>query len=77
MAAVAAFRKLPEAASLAAANKRIQNILKQAGDKVPEGVDDSKKLSTRARCESRLSCRLWLLPALRGGSGSADLAQGL
>ncbi len=29
--AVAAFRELPEAASLAAANKRIQNILRQAG----------------------------------------------
>jgi len=39
--AVDAFRKLPEAASLAAANKRIQNILKQAGDAVPAKVDES------------------------------------
>jgi glycyl-tRNA synthetase beta chain len=39
--AVDAFRKLPEAASLAAANKRIQNILKQAADAVPAKVDDS------------------------------------
>jgi glycyl-tRNA synthetase beta chain len=39
--AVDAFRKLPEAASLAAANKRIQNILKQAGDAVPAKVDDT------------------------------------
>jgi len=39
--AVDAFRKLPEAASLAAANKRIQNILKQAGDVVPAKVDDT------------------------------------
>jgi glycyl-tRNA synthetase beta chain len=39
--AVDAFRKLPEAASLTAANKRIQNILKQAGDDVPSRVDDS------------------------------------
>lgn len=39
--AVNAFRKLPEAASLAAANKRIQNILKQAEDAVPARVDDS------------------------------------
>jgi glycyl-tRNA synthetase beta chain len=39
--AVDAFRKLPEAASLAAANKRIQNILKQADDAVPAKVDDS------------------------------------
>ncbi|MDX1432012.1 MAG: glycine--tRNA ligase subunit beta [Gammaproteobacteria bacterium] len=39
--AVHAFRQLPEAASLAAANKRIQNILKQAGDGIPGQVDDS------------------------------------
>jgi glycyl-tRNA synthetase beta chain len=39
--AVDAFRKLPEAASLAAANKRIQNILKQAADAVPAKVDDT------------------------------------
>ena len=39
--AVDAFRKLPEAASLATANKRIQNILKQAQDTVPAKVDDS------------------------------------
>jgi len=39
--AVDAFRKLPEAASLASANKRIQNILKQAQDAVPTRVDDS------------------------------------
>jgi glycyl-tRNA synthetase beta chain len=39
--AVDAFRKLPEAASLAAANKRIQNILKQAEDAVPAKVDDT------------------------------------
>jgi glycyl-tRNA synthetase beta chain len=39
--AVDAFRKLPEAASLAAANKRIQNILKQAADAVPAKVDES------------------------------------
>jgi glycyl-tRNA synthetase beta chain len=39
--AVDTFRKLPEAASLAAANKRIQNILKQATDVVPARVDDT------------------------------------
>ena len=39
--AVNAFRKLPQAASLAAATKRIQNILKQAEDAVPARVDDS------------------------------------
>ena len=39
--AVVAFRNLPEASSLAAANKRIRNILKKAGDKLPESVDHS------------------------------------
>lgn len=39
--AVDAFRKLPEADSLAAANKRIQNILKQAADAIPARVDDT------------------------------------
>jgi len=39
--AVDAFRKLPEAASLAAANKRIQNILKQAEDAVPSRIDEN------------------------------------
>ncbi len=38
LAAVAAFRRLPEAAALAAANKRIQNLLKKAGE-VGGGID--------------------------------------
>jgi glycyl-tRNA synthetase beta chain len=37
--AVEAFRHLPEAESLAAANKRIRNILRKAADTVPEDVD--------------------------------------
>jgi len=43
--AVAAFRRLPEAESLAAANKRIRNILRQAGDlaPVPEGYQPSEE----------------------------------
>ena len=39
--AVSEFRKLPEAKSLAAANKRINNILKQADDAIPMKVDDN------------------------------------
>lgn len=39
--AIDEFRKLPEAASLASANKRIGNILKQADDAIPMRVDDS------------------------------------
>lgn len=39
--AVDAFRRLPEAESLAAANKRIGNILRQAGDPALAHVDES------------------------------------
>jgi glycyl-tRNA synthetase beta chain len=39
--AVNAFRALPEAASLTAANKRIQNILRQADLEIPADVDDA------------------------------------
>ena len=37
--AVEAFRKLPEAESLAAANKRISNILQKTDEKIPSKVD--------------------------------------
>ncbi|MCY4469046.1 MAG: glycine--tRNA ligase subunit beta [Thiotrichales bacterium] len=53
--AVEAFRALPEATSLAAANKRIRNILRQAeqgGIDIPDKVDDS---SLRADPERALS----------------------
>ncbi len=40
LAAVAEFRRLPEAQALAAANKRIQNLLKKAGE-VNAGIDAS------------------------------------
>ena len=39
--AVADFNKLPEAESLAAANKRIRNILKQAEGPLPDELDDT------------------------------------
>lgn len=39
--AVNTFRELPEAASLAAANKRIRNILRKAADPIPDHVDTS------------------------------------
>ncbi|MDH5784303.1 MAG: glycine--tRNA ligase subunit beta [Chromatiales bacterium] len=39
--AVTTFRQLPEAESLAAANKRIGNILKKAEQAIPEAVDNS------------------------------------
>lgn len=39
--AVDGFRQLPEAANLASANKRIQNILRQCENTLPDDVDDS------------------------------------
>ncbi|MEA3410441.1 MAG: glycine--tRNA ligase subunit beta [Pseudomonadota bacterium] len=39
--AVEAFRRLPEADSLTAANKRIRNILRQAGESVEGSVDEA------------------------------------
>ena len=56
--AVEAFRALPQAASLAAANKRIRNILRQAeqaGIDIPDKVDDS---SFRADAERSLYAML-------------------
>ena len=47
MRAVAAFRNLPESASLAAANKRIRNILRKSGAEVP-GVHDHRLLQEPA-----------------------------
>ena len=41
MLAVNRFRSLPEAESLAAANKRIRNILKKVDGKLPEQIDES------------------------------------
>ncbi len=40
--AVQDFIQLPEAASLASANKRISNILKKAGDTIPDRVDPER-----------------------------------
>ncbi|MEW6353708.1 MAG: glycine--tRNA ligase subunit beta [Pseudomonadota bacterium] len=41
LAALREFRKLPEAESLAAANKRIRNILKQAPDQVADSIQEN------------------------------------
>lgn len=40
--AVTTFRKLPEAEALAAANKRIANILRQAGGDISAGIDKAR-----------------------------------
>ncbi len=62
--AVDAFRELPEAASLAAANKRIQNILRQADSKIPGDVDDTL---FREDAEWNLAAKVvGLTPRVRG-----------
>ncbi len=50
LAAVQTFARLEQAESLAAANKRIANILRKAGD--PEGLTTKKKL-LQGRCRTR------------------------
>lgn len=65
--AVAAFAALPEAEALAAANKRIANILRQAGD-IAEGAIDTSLLATGAEAQ--------LHAALTGAqAATAPLAQ--
>jgi glycyl-tRNA synthetase beta chain len=44
--AVTAFRALPEADSLAAANKRIGNILRKTEQKIPAAIDTAKLIDT-------------------------------
>jgi glycyl-tRNA synthetase beta chain len=58
--AVTAFRALPEAESLAAANKRISNILKKSDEPIPQSVD-SEKLEESA--EKALAIKINLLAA--------------
>jgi len=47
--AIKAFRKMPEAESLAAANKRIGNILKKSDDTIPDQFDVSKLSAEQER----------------------------
>ncbi len=73
--AVTAFRRLPEAESLTAANKRIRNILKQVGGAVPEQI--TPQLFTEP-AESELYARLTALltdvtPLLDAGNYSSAL----
>jgi glycyl-tRNA synthetase beta chain len=65
--AVVAFEKLPEARALAAANKRIRNILKKAGETTPEKVDPSlfEGDEERALHESILQKREQIAPLLK------------
>jgi glycyl-tRNA synthetase beta chain len=86
LAAVRAFAALPEAASLAAANKRVGNILKKAeGRRGGEGRSGAAQGSRRNRAEqgarlgeTRGRCRLRTrrLHRLAAGAGGAEGAGG-
>ena len=73
--AVKEFRHLPEAESLAAANKRIRNILRKAGEDVVANVDDAALLepAEKALLESARQARETILPYLRQGDYTAAL----
>ena len=75
--ALQAFRKLPEAESLAAANKRIRNILRQAQSEVGDAIDDSLLVE---QSEKNLAQKLHVLeqdvtPLLHGEQYAEALTQ--
>jgi glycyl-tRNA synthetase beta chain len=76
--AVAEFAKLPEASALAAANKRIGNILRQAGD-VAGGKIDAALLDTGAESELHRQVEMATLATdpLRQGNRYVDMLRTL
>jgi len=75
--AVAAFRELPEAESLAAANKRVRNILRQAGAESPGApdLDQLREPAERDLAEALASHAAAVEPDLAMGDYSAALAE--
>ncbi len=75
LGAVRAFRHLPEAESLAAANKRIRNILRKAGEAVVANVDDAglSEPAEKALLEAVRDARESTLPMLQQGDYTAAL----
>lgn len=75
LGAVRAFRHLPEAESLAAANKRIRNILRKAGEAVVANVDDAglSEPAEKALLEAVRDARESTLPMLQQGDYAAAL----
>ncbi len=73
--AVREFRRLPEAASLAAANKRIRNILRKAGETVAANVDDAALAEPAeiALLEAARHARESVLPSLQQHDYTAAL----
>ncbi|WP_297528128.1 glycine--tRNA ligase subunit beta [Thiohalobacter sp.] len=75
--AVEAFLALPEAESLAAANKRIANILRKAGDRIPEQVDPDRFTETAEQTlwERLSALRSEVEPLLAAGDHAAALVR--
>lgn len=73
--AVREFRRLPEAESLAAANKRIRNILRKAGMPVVANVDDAALIepAETALLEAARAARKDILPSLQQRDYTAAL----
>ncbi|HEY5789227.1 MAG TPA: glycine--tRNA ligase subunit beta, partial [Gammaproteobacteria bacterium] len=75
--AVAAFRALPEAASLAAANKRVRNIIRQAENPPPAELDPARlvEAAEQALAAAVAEHRDAVAPDLAGGRYSAALTR--
>ena len=73
--AVKEFRRLPEAESLAAANKRIRNILRKAEEEVVANVDDEVLIepAEKALLEAARHARESILPSLQDRDYTAAL----
>ncbi|MDT8386992.1 MAG: glycine--tRNA ligase subunit beta, partial [Thiogranum sp.] len=71
------FRALPEAISLAAANKRISNILKKSAEEIPAEVDNSVLIETAERvlAEQLAAISAIVDPMLDAGDYSSALLQ--
>ena len=75
LAAVQAFSALPEAAALAAANKRIVNILKKSGDEAAAAVDRAR-LADGAEHDLYMAFQK-LSPQVEADYGSGEFAGAL
>ena len=75
--AVQEFRRLPEAESLAAANKRIRNILRKSAEEVVANVDDAALVESaeKALLEAARQARESILPSLQQRDYTAALSR--
>ena len=75
--AVQEFRRLPEAESLAAANKRIRNILRKSAEEVVANVDDAVLVESaeKALLEAARQARESILPSLQQRDYTAALSR--